>query len=109
VFFYKLLVSLVRDTLKRTHFKPEFLFALNNLKSILHGSSNDSHISGPIEWMTINPGTQAIGSFNPVDKNFYEDAYRLTDEQREKLKNRLRTERDEKKKAKPVLTKYVWR
>jgi hypothetical protein len=32
---------------------------------------------GPVhKWKTLNPGTQMVGSFNPTDKNFYEDVYK---------------------------------
>ncbi|KAL0489973.1 hypothetical protein AKO1_009299 [Acrasis kona] len=56
---------------------PKVLFALDDLKSVMNGSSNPSLLQGPIEWLVIDPGTQKIGSFNPTERNFYEDAYSL--------------------------------
>jgi hypothetical protein len=54
-------VDLIRNKIKKTNFVPNFLFSLNNVTSVINGSSNDATIVGPIEWMTINPGTQVIG------------------------------------------------
>jgi hypothetical protein len=55
---------------------PSVLFTLNDIDTILNNSGeNLSTIVGPIRWLTINPGTQMVGSFNPVTKNFYEEAY----------------------------------
>jgi hypothetical protein len=55
------IVKYIEENMKLVNFKATYLFNLNDVESVLQGTSNDSELSGPIEWMTINPGTQAIG------------------------------------------------
>ncbi|KAL0486405.1 hypothetical protein AKO1_001386, partial [Acrasis kona] len=67
----------------------KFLYALDDIQSVLDGTSNSSTLNGPIQWLTINPGTQTIGSFNPVDTNFYKDAYEMNDTTKQQLTNAI--------------------
>ncbi|KAL0486384.1 hypothetical protein AKO1_001970 [Acrasis kona] len=70
------------DRTKNVHRSiPNYIFSLNDLETILDNQKMESTQMGPITWMTVNPGTQSIGSFNPVDTNFYKDAYVRTKEQ----------------------------
>ncbi len=63
--------------------KQVFTYALNDIDSILFADDDRSEIHGSIKWLTVNPGTQMVGSFNPVETNFYQDAYTRTKAQRE--------------------------
>jgi hypothetical protein len=89
------------------------MYQLNDIKSVLAGNAMDSDLAGPVEWMTVDPGTQMVGSFNPVDTNFYQDAYERSDEQREVLKlvmqQKTMEESDHKEKEKlKKRVKIVW-
>ncbi|KAG2374940.1 hypothetical protein C9374_010314 [Naegleria lovaniensis] len=54
---------------------PFFDFTLNDINGILNLASNRSTLSAKIEWITLEPTRQYIGSFNPTDRNFFKDAY----------------------------------
>ena len=73
---------------RQLEWKPYYLYALNDVESVIHARENTSHLSDHIEvsmkgifvnrcmqWVTINPGSQRVGSFCPVTTNFYQDAY----------------------------------
>ncbi|KAL0477770.1 hypothetical protein AKO1_005229 [Acrasis kona] len=62
----------------KSDYRPPFLYD-TDLNSILMGTSNDSTIQGPIQWIKLNP------AFNPVDRNFYEEAYSMSENQRRKV------------------------
>ncbi|KAL0489847.1 hypothetical protein AKO1_005972 [Acrasis kona] len=75
---------------KENGFVADFVYSLNDLDVILDNKEQESTLVGPIEWITVNPGTQdKIGSFNPVDRNFYRDAYTRSAEQDEMLSSML--------------------
>ena len=50
--------------------KPFFEFALNDIQKIIKPTPDQQISSLPsrIEWITIEPGRQSIGSFHPSDK-----------------------------------------
>ncbi|KAL0487800.1 hypothetical protein AKO1_008717 [Acrasis kona] len=70
-----------RDKINSTY-KSDFLVCLNQIDPILNNHDDSfTCIVGQIKWLTVNPGTQIVGSFNPVDTNFYECAYTRTEQQ----------------------------
>jgi hypothetical protein len=98
-----LIVQFIKDVVKKDYL-PDFIYSLNDVSAIIKGNAMASELMGPIDFLTINPGTQAIGSFNPVDTNFYQDAYERTDEQREVLQLTLKEKNED---AKSKAKKYV--
>ncbi|EFC36777.1 predicted protein [Naegleria gruberi] len=55
--------------------KPHFIYSLNDIDTILNSEKFDSRLSKKLQFLTVDPGTQKIGSFHPKDINFYRDAY----------------------------------
>ncbi|EFC36797.1 hypothetical protein NAEGRDRAFT_82124 [Naegleria gruberi] len=55
--------------------KPHFIYSLNDIDTVLNSEKFDARISNKIQFLTVDPGTQKIGSFHPKDINFYRDAY----------------------------------
>lgn len=55
--------------------KPQFVFSSNNVNKIINNVDDDSELSSRIEWITINPGRQSIGSFHPTDRNFFKGMF----------------------------------
>ena len=68
-------VELFQKISKIPNWKPYYIFALNDVETIINDTSNSSNLSEKIQWIQINPGSQKIGSFKPVMSNFYSDAY----------------------------------
>jgi hypothetical protein len=100
-------VRIIRDTLKQESYRPDILFSLNDIEHIMHNNDESaSVIVGKIEWLKINPGTQMVGSFNPVSKNFYVDAYTRTEEQEQEVQQALAKLKQWKEKRKMV--KVTW-
>ncbi|KAF0979228.1 hypothetical protein FDP41_001571 [Naegleria fowleri] len=60
---------------RKPDWKPFFIYSLNDIDMILNNEKQESRVSKTIEWITVDPGTQAIGSFHPTSMNFYRDAY----------------------------------
>jgi hypothetical protein len=91
-----------RDKVDRAH-RPEFIVSCNDLAPIIDNTDpSRSTLVGHISWLTVNPGTQVVGSFNPVDANFYEDAYCRTEAQEqiiERAREKLVQEEQAKKKV----------
>jgi hypothetical protein len=91
-------VDYIRLNIKNVDFKPNFVYSLNNINQILDNEDEySSTITGPIEWLTVNPGTQMVGSFNPITSNFYEDAYTRSKQHRELIKKAMDAMHDAKK------------
>ena len=55
--------------------KPHFIYALNDISTIMNNQPQASLLSSKIEWVTVDPGSQRIGSFHPTSINFYQGAY----------------------------------
>ncbi|KAG2379332.1 hypothetical protein C9374_007471 [Naegleria lovaniensis] len=60
---------------RKPDWKPFFIYSLNDIEMIICNEKQESRVSKNIEWITVDPGTQSIGSFHPTSLNFYRDAY----------------------------------
>jgi hypothetical protein len=100
-------INLIRTVIKVEDYAPSILATMDDVETILDNTNNTlSTITGRIQWLTINPGTQMVGSFNPVSKNFYEDAYvggPKYQKKKEKQKKALQEWQETRKFA-----KYTW-
>jgi hypothetical protein len=100
-------VRLIRETLKQTEYKPDILFTLNNVEQIINNQDEQaSVITGPIQWLKLNPGTQMVGSFNPVSRNFYAAAYARSEQSKKELADTVQMLREWK--AKRKIIKVQW-
>ena len=63
-------INIQVSKLLETHF---FIHSLNDLETILNreNSLDSTDVPNRIEWNTVNPTTQRVGSFNPISTNFY--------------------------------------
>ncbi|KAL9656478.1 hypothetical protein ABK040_005242 [Willaertia magna] len=77
---YNNIDRVVKFFLDELQHKPFFIYKLNDVQSVLHvpDKDNDSTLKNDVEWITIEPGRQYVGSFNPTTNNFYKDAYNKT-------------------------------
>ncbi|KAG2379262.1 hypothetical protein C9374_007401 [Naegleria lovaniensis] len=65
-------IKYLKDKLNK---KPFFECSLNDVQEIIAPKNPQSHLSPFIEWITLEPGRQHVGSFYPHQRNFFADAY----------------------------------
>ncbi|KAF0971704.1 hypothetical protein FDP41_009927 [Naegleria fowleri] len=65
---------------KNKTWKPYYVIGLNDVEKCIHDIEHSSRLSDKIEFVTIDPGSQRVGSFNPIVDNFYRDAYEYATE-----------------------------
>ncbi|KAG2386336.1 hypothetical protein C9374_002782 [Naegleria lovaniensis] len=74
-FIYQRLKERAQVLLDYHETKVFFECSLNDVHEILNTKQPQNDLPPHIEWITIEPGRQYIGSFHPTTKNFFIDAY----------------------------------
>ncbi|KAG2375123.1 hypothetical protein C9374_010127 [Naegleria lovaniensis] len=70
--------------------KPYYVLALNDIEKCIHDTEHASRLTEKIEFVTVDPGSQRVGSFNPIIDNFYRDAYDYATEVKPQVLTRRR-------------------